>query len=165
MSWFLSSFQSFMVLTVAKGVIVGHLFISLAVFFLFRGGQMSCCPAACTTVPTLGWAVSVVRKAPHSLIVYWTKQSYYKYVINVVYFCCIALLDGTSNGSDSKKLRVEERVGEAPPSRVLHIRKLPSEVSETEIIALGLPFGKVTNILTLKGKNQVSFWAPFVIID
>lgn len=70
-------------------------------------------------------------------------------------FCFIALLDGTSNGSDSKKLRVEERVGEAPPSRVLHIRKLPSEVSETEIIALGLPFGKVTNILTLKGKNQV----------
>lgn len=74
-----------------------------------------------------------------------------------VCFCCISLLDGTSNGSDSKKLRVEERVGEAPPSRVLHIRKLPSEVSETEIIALGLPFGKVTNILTLKGKNQVSF--------
>lgn len=66
------------------------------------------------------------------------------------------LLDGTSNGSDSKKLRVEDRVGDAPPSRVLHIRKLPNEVSETEVIALGLPFGKVTNILTLKGKNQVS---------
>uniref|UniRef100_A0AAY5EBR4 Polypyrimidine tract binding protein 2a n=1 Tax=Electrophorus electricus TaxID=8005 RepID=A0AAY5EBR4_ELEEL len=63
-------------------------------------------------------------------------------------------INGTSNGSDSKKLRVEERVGDAPPSRVLHIRKLPSEVTETEIIALGLPFGKVTNILTLKGKNQ-----------
>ncbi|XP_016327425.1 polypyrimidine tract-binding protein 2-like [Sinocyclocheilus anshuiensis] len=62
--------------------------------------------------------------------------------------------DTTSNGSDSKKLRVEDRVGDAPPSRVLHIRKLPNDVSETEIIALGLPFGKVTNILTLKGKNQ-----------
>ena len=61
------------------------------------------------------------------------------------------LADGTSNGSDSKKLRVEE----APPSRVLHIRKLPNEASETEVIALGLPFGKVTNILTLKGKNRV----------
>uniref|UniRef100_A0A8D0AFR3 Polypyrimidine tract binding protein 2b n=1 Tax=Sander lucioperca TaxID=283035 RepID=A0A8D0AFR3_SANLU len=60
------------------------------------------------------------------------------------------LSDGASNGSDSKKLRVEE----APPSRVLHIRKLPNEASETEVIALGLPFGKVTNILTLKGKNQ-----------
>lgn len=38
---------------------------------------------------------------------------------------------------------------------MLHIRKLPNEVSETEVIALGLPFGKVTNILMLKGKNQV----------
>ncbi|KTF72208.1 hypothetical protein cypCar_00038883 [Cyprinus carpio] len=65
-----------------------------------------------------------------------------------------SISDTTSNGSDSKKLRVEDRVGVAPPSRVLHIRKLPNDVSETEIIALGLPFGKVTNILTLKGKNQ-----------
>ncbi|XP_048030422.1 polypyrimidine tract-binding protein 2 isoform X2 [Megalobrama amblycephala] len=65
-----------------------------------------------------------------------------------------SISDTTSNGSDSKKLRVEDRVGDAPPSRVLHIRKLPNDVSETEIIALGLPFGKVTNILTLKGKNQ-----------
>ncbi|XP_072307325.1 polypyrimidine tract-binding protein 2 [Eucyclogobius newberryi] len=54
----------------------------------------------------------------------------------------------TSNGS--KKLRVEE----AAPSRVLHIRKLPSDVTDPEIISLGLPFGKVSNILTLKGKNQ-----------
>uniref|UniRef100_A0A8C6MGH6 Polypyrimidine tract binding protein 2b n=1 Tax=Nothobranchius furzeri TaxID=105023 RepID=A0A8C6MGH6_NOTFU len=57
---------------------------------------------------------------------------------------------GASNGSDSKKLKVDA----APPSRVLHIRKVPSEVSDAELIALGLPFGKVTNILTLKGKNQ-----------
>uniref|UniRef100_A0A8C5DGD5 RRM domain-containing protein n=1 Tax=Gouania willdenowi TaxID=441366 RepID=A0A8C5DGD5_GOUWI len=56
----------------------------------------------------------------------------------------------TANGGDSKKQRLDE----SPPSRVLHIRKLPNEVSETEVIALGLPFGKVTNILMLKGKNQ-----------
>ncbi|XP_067342201.1 polypyrimidine tract-binding protein 2-like isoform X4 [Channa argus] len=61
-----------------------------------------------------------------------------------------SISDGASNGSDNKKPRVEE----APPSRVLHIRKLPNEASDTEVIALGLPFGKVTNILTLKGKNQ-----------
>lgn len=60
----------------------------------------------------------------------------------------------TANGSDSKKLRVEDGM-DNPPSRVIHIRKLPNEVSETEVIALGLPFGKVTNILMLKGKNQV----------
>uniref|UniRef100_A0A8C7QEB7 Polypyrimidine tract binding protein 2b n=1 Tax=Oncorhynchus mykiss TaxID=8022 RepID=A0A8C7QEB7_ONCMY len=71
---------------------------------------------------------------------------------DAIYSCM--MLDFTANGNDSsKKLRVEDRM-ESPPSRVLHIRKLPSEVSETEVIALGLPFGKVTNILMLKGKNQ-----------
>uniref|UniRef100_A0A671XZ84 Polypyrimidine tract binding protein 2b n=1 Tax=Sparus aurata TaxID=8175 RepID=A0A671XZ84_SPAAU len=60
------------------------------------------------------------------------------------------LYSALTNGSDSKKQRLDE----SPPSRVLHIRKLPNEVSETEVIALGLPFGKVTNILMLKGKNQ-----------
>ncbi|EZA59198.1 Polypyrimidine tract-binding protein, partial [Ooceraea biroi] len=40
------------------------------------------------------------------------------------------------------------------PSRVIHIRNIPNEVSEAEIIHLGLPFGRVTNVLVLKGKNQ-----------
>lgn len=66
---------------------------------------------------------------------------------------CVCVCLHAANGSDSKKQRLDE----APPSKVLHIRKLPNEVSETEVIALGLPFGKVTNILMLKGKNQVPF--------
>lgn len=41
------------------------------------------------------------------------------------------------------------------PSRVLHIRKLPNDITETEVISLGLPFGDVTNLLMLKAKNQV----------
>ncbi|KAF7387750.1 hypothetical protein HZH66_010517 [Vespula vulgaris] len=41
------------------------------------------------------------------------------------------------------------------PSKVVHIRNIPNEVSEAEIIHLGLPFGRVTNVLVLKGKNQV----------
>uniref|UniRef100_A0A8C7G867 Polypyrimidine tract binding protein 3 n=1 Tax=Oncorhynchus kisutch TaxID=8019 RepID=A0A8C7G867_ONCKI len=41
------------------------------------------------------------------------------------------------------------------PSRVLHVRKVPIEVSEAELISLGVPFGRVTNLLMLKGKNQV----------
>ncbi|KFQ89206.1 Polypyrimidine tract-binding protein 3, partial [Phoenicopterus ruber ruber] len=47
--------------------------------------------------------------------------------------------------------------GERPPcspSRVLHLRQVPSDVTEAEVISLGLPFGKVTNILMLKGKSQ-----------
>ncbi|OXB66182.1 hypothetical protein ASZ78_012981 [Callipepla squamata] len=58
-----------------------------------------------------------------------------------------------TNGNDNKKFKGEDKMDGAP-SRVLHIRKLPGEVTETEVIALGLPFGKVTNILMLKGKNQ-----------
>ncbi|NXG44470.1 PTBP2 protein, partial [Psilopogon haemacephalus] len=59
----------------------------------------------------------------------------------------------TANGNDNKKFKSDDKMDGAP-SRVLHIRKLPGEVTETEVIALGLPFGKVTNILMLKGKNQ-----------
>ncbi|NWQ94353.1 PTBP3 protein, partial [Burhinus bistriatus] len=40
------------------------------------------------------------------------------------------------------------------PSRVLHLRQIPSDVTEAEVISLGLPFGKVTNLLMLKGKSQ-----------
>ncbi|XP_077981217.1 polypyrimidine tract-binding protein 1-like isoform X9 [Glandiceps talaboti] len=39
-------------------------------------------------------------------------------------------------------------------SRVVHIRNVASDATESEIIALGVPFGKVTNILLLKGKSQ-----------
>jgi polypyrimidine tract-binding protein 2 len=40
------------------------------------------------------------------------------------------------------------------PSRVIHIRNIPSDVTEAEVIHLGIPFGRVTNVLVLKGKNQ-----------
>ena len=40
--------------------------------------------------------------------------------------------------------------------QVIHIRNIPNEVTEAEIIHLGIPFGRVTNVLVLKGKNQVS---------
>ncbi|XP_011310461.1 polypyrimidine tract-binding protein 1 isoform X6 [Fopius arisanus] len=40
------------------------------------------------------------------------------------------------------------------PSKVIHIRNISSDVVESEIIHLGMPFGRVTNVLVLKGKNQ-----------
>ncbi|NWV16958.1 PTBP1 protein, partial [Origma solitaria] len=58
-----------------------------------------------------------------------------------------------ANGNDSKKFKGDNR-STGIPSRVIHIRKLPSDVTEAEVISLGLPFGKVTNLLMLKGKNQ-----------
>ncbi|XP_053320451.1 polypyrimidine tract-binding protein 1 isoform X1 [Spea bombifrons] len=58
-----------------------------------------------------------------------------------------------ANGNDSKKFKGDTRsVGVG--SRVIHVRKLPMDVTEAEVISLGLPFGKVTNLLMLKGKNQ-----------
>ncbi|XP_032062616.1 polypyrimidine tract-binding protein 3 [Aythya fuligula] len=58
----------------------------------------------------------------------------------------------TANGNDDKKLKE----GRSPisPSRVLHLRQIPSDATEAEVISLGLPFGKVTNLLMLKGKSQ-----------
>lgn len=57
----------------------------------------------------------------------------------------------TANGNN-KKFKGDR--SPCSPSRVLHIRKIPNEVTESEIISLGLPFGKVTNLLMLKGKSQ-----------
>lgn len=42
----------------------------------------------------------------------------------------------------------------AKPSRVVHIRNIPNESSEVDVMHLGVPFGRVTNVLVLKGKNQ-----------
>ncbi len=41
------------------------------------------------------------------------------------------------------------------PSRVLHFRGVPLDASEGEIVQLGLPFGRMTNLVLAKKKNQV----------
>ena len=40
------------------------------------------------------------------------------------------------------------------PSKVLHVRNLPDGVTEKEVVLLGVPFGRVVNVLLLKQKNQ-----------
>uniref|UniRef100_A0A8C3K2U5 Polypyrimidine tract binding protein 3 n=1 Tax=Calidris pygmaea TaxID=425635 RepID=A0A8C3K2U5_9CHAR len=57
------------------------------------------------------------------------------------------------NNEDKKKNFKRDR-SPCSPSRVLHLRQIPSDVTEAEVISLGLPFGKVTNLLMLKGKSQ-----------
>lgn len=54
--------------------------------------------------------------------------------------------------NDAKKVKLDG--GANPPSRVVHIRSLPHEVTETDVVQLGMPFGKMTNVLVLKQKNQ-----------
>ncbi|XP_012692467.1 polypyrimidine tract-binding protein 1a isoform X2 [Clupea harengus] len=63
------------------------------------------------------------------------------------------MTSGAANGNDSKKFKGDIR-SPGIPSRVIHVRKLPNDINEAEVISLGLPFGKVTNLLMLKGKNQ-----------
>ncbi|XP_026667494.1 polypyrimidine tract-binding protein 2 [Ceratina calcarata] len=57
------------------------------------------------------------------------------------------------NNNDAKKVKLDKSHN-GKLSRVIHIRNIPNEVSENEIIQLGVPFGRVTNVLVLKGKNQ-----------
>ncbi|KAM6975164.1 polypyrimidine tract-binding protein 3 [Tautogolabrus adspersus] len=57
----------------------------------------------------------------------------------------------TVDGID--RLCVSERA-QCVPSRVLHLRQLPLDVSEQEVLALALPFGQVSKLITLKAKNQ-----------
>ncbi|XP_010211048.1 PREDICTED: polypyrimidine tract-binding protein 3 [Tinamus guttatus] len=56
------------------------------------------------------------------------------------------------NGNENTKSRRNR--SPCSTSRVLHLRKIPSDVTDAEVISLGLPFGKVTNLLLLKGKHQ-----------
>ncbi|KAL3869689.1 hypothetical protein ACJMK2_042347 [Sinanodonta woodiana] len=54
--------------------------------------------------------------------------------------------------NDAKKVKLDQN--QAGPSRVVHIRSLPPDVVEADVVQLGIPFGKMTNILLLKQKNQ-----------
>ncbi|XP_065511964.1 polypyrimidine tract-binding protein 3 isoform X2 [Caloenas nicobarica] len=58
----------------------------------------------------------------------------------------------TSNAKNRKKLKGHRLL--CSPSRVLHLRQIPSDATEAEVLSLVLPFGKVTNILMLKRKRQ-----------
>jgi len=57
-------------------------------------------------------------------------------------------------GVEEDAMAKKARVGETPPSKVLHVRNLPSDCTEPELIAVACPFGRVSNVLLLKGKNQ-----------
>ena len=59
-----------------------------------------------------------------------------------------------NNNQDAKRLKMEQNGVKITPSKVIHIRNIPNDVTEAEIIHLGIPFGRVTNVLVLKGKNQ-----------
>lgn len=55
-----------------------------------------------------------------------------------------------NNGSSSNNGDDMLQENNTKPSRVVHIRNIPSDVTETEIVHLGIPFGRVSNVLVLK---------------
>jgi len=62
--------------------------------------------------------------------------------------------DPTSN-QDAKKSRLEQQpANKQDPSRVVHLRNIPHQLSEQEIVYLGLYFGNIVNVLFLRAKNQ-----------
>jgi len=56
------------------------------------------------------------------------------------------------NGMDHQKKAKTD--GKSEPSKVIHLRALPADVTEAEVKALGLPFGRVTNSLLMRQKHQ-----------
>uniref|UniRef100_A0A8D0A1A3 RRM domain-containing protein n=1 Tax=Sander lucioperca TaxID=283035 RepID=A0A8D0A1A3_SANLU len=64
---------------------------------------------------------------------------------------CVCISVCVMDGPD--RLCVSERA-QCVPSQVLHLRQLPVDVSEQEVLALAVPFGRVTKLITLKAKNQ-----------
>uniref|UniRef100_F6WTH1 RRM domain-containing protein n=2 Tax=Ciona intestinalis TaxID=7719 RepID=F6WTH1_CIOIN len=57
-------------------------------------------------------------------------------------------LGSVDNGAKKMKLDPSQI------SKVVHLRSLPGDVTDNEVIQLGLSYGHVTNVLMLKGKNQ-----------
>ncbi|KQS51939.1 polypyrimidine tract-binding protein 1 isoform X1 [Drosophila erecta] len=66
--------------------------------------------------------------------------------------------DNNNQDLATKKAKLEPGTvlagGIAKASKVIHLRNIPNESGEADVIALGIPFGRVTKVLVLKGKNQ-----------
>lgn len=59
-----------------------------------------------------------------------------------------------TNANEAKKTRLDNNQLKQEPSRVVHLRNIPQQLTENEIIYLGLSFGNITNVLFLRSKNQ-----------
>jgi hypothetical protein len=53
---------------------------------------------------------------------------------------------------EAKKVKIQK----SQPSKVVHIRNIPPQISEVEVIQFGLIFGSISNVLNLRSKCQVS---------
>lgn len=58
-----------------------------------------------------------------------------------------------NSSQELKKSRLDNQIKQEA-SRVLHLRNIPQQLAENEIIFLGLSFGGIKNVLFLRSKNQ-----------
>ncbi|EDW24350.1 GL24102 [Drosophila persimilis] len=65
--------------------------------------------------------------------------------------------DNNNQDLATKKAKLEPSTvlagGIAKASKVIHLRNIPNESGESDVIALGVPFGRVTNVLVLNGQE------------
>lgn len=52
---------------------------------------------------------------------------------------------------EAKKVKIQK----SQPSKVVHIRNIPPQITEVEVIQFGLIFGSISNVLNLRSKCQV----------
>ncbi|XP_041825976.1 polypyrimidine tract-binding protein 3 isoform X2 [Melanotaenia boesemani] len=67
---------------------------------------------------------------------------------------CSANMSSTHLPTDGTERVCVSEHAQCVPSRVLHLRHLPADVSEQELLAVALPFGRVIKLITLRAKNQ-----------
>jgi len=63
-------------------------------------------------------------------------------------------MNGSNNNLDDNTSSVNNNNNNGSPSRVVHVRNIPPDAHESDLMNLALPFGKVANLLLLRGKNQ-----------
>ncbi|KAI4307139.1 hypothetical protein L6164_030358 [Bauhinia variegata] len=72
----------------------------------------------------------------------------------------LGLLSKMASGSSQPQFRYTQ-----PPSKVLHLRNLPWECTEEELIELGKPFGKVVNTKSNVGANRNQAFIEFADLN
>lgn len=75
--------------------------------------------------------------------------------------CTRRLTSGLSSGMASVSGQPQFRYTQ-PPSKVLHLRNLPWECTEEELIELGKPFGRIVNTKCNVGANRNQAFIEFV---
>ena len=64
----------------------------------------------------------------------------------------------TSSNASGKPEAKKVKTQRTQPSKVVHIRNIPQQITEIEIIQFGLIFGNIANVLNLRSKCQVMLY-------